>query len=121
MNILSRLIARYRKNSKTIAKERLRLVLIHDRSGIPPEVLNQMKNEIIAVISKHVKVDRDNIEMNISRSEGRTRLVADIPIVSARNAPAIDIPFRAGRPRSGQPADGAERPTGRNGPESETL
>lgn len=115
MNIFSRLIARFHKNSKTIAKERLRLVLIHDRSGIPPEVLNQMKNEIIAVISKHVKVDRDNIEMNISRSEGRTRLVADIPIIGARHAQATDIPVRGGT------ADGAERPTGQNGPGQEAL
>jgi cell division topological specificity factor len=95
MNIFSKLFGKYRKNSKTIAKERLRLVLIHDRSGIPPELLNIMKNEIIAVISKHVKVDRDGIEINLSHSEGRTRLVADIPIISARQSPATDLGKRA--------------------------
>lgn len=97
MNIFSRWFHRYRKSSKTIAKERLRLVLIHDRAGIPPELLNVMKNEIIAVISKHVRVDRDGIEMELAHSEGRTRLVADIPIIGTRRSPA------------GEPVDGTMR------------
>ncbi len=84
MGFLSRLFRRQRTNSKTIAKERLRLVLVHDRAGIPPEMLNVIKNEIIAAISKHVRVDRDSIEVNLSHTEGHTRLVADIPIVSSR-------------------------------------
>jgi septum formation topological specificity factor MinE len=60
-----------RQASKTIAKERL----------------NVIKNEILTVISKHVKVERDGIEMNLSHSQGQTRLVADIPIVSYRSRP----------------------------------
>ena len=84
MGFLSRLFHGNHKNSKTIAKERLRLVLAHDRSGIPPELLNVMKNEIIVAISKHVRVDRDGIEVNLSQTRGHTRLLADIPIVSTR-------------------------------------
>jgi len=81
MDILHRLLGR-RKASKEVAKQRLRLVLVHDRSGIPPELLHVIKNEIITVISKHVWVDRDAIEMNLSHEQGQTRLVADIPIAS---------------------------------------
>ena len=81
MNILARLFGR-RKASKELAKQRLRLVLVHDRSGIPPELLHVIKNEIITVISKHVWVDRDAIEINLSHEQGQTRLVADIPIAS---------------------------------------
>jgi cell division topological specificity factor len=92
MNIFSRLFGR-RTSSKEMAKQRLRLVLVHDRSGIPPELLHVIKNEIITVISKHVWVDRENIELNLSHNEGRTRLVADIPIASLRQ----DTP---GRPRA---------------------
>jgi len=87
MNIFARLFGR-RRSSKELAKERLRLVLIHDRSGIPPELLNIMKNDIITVISKHVRLDREGIEINLSHSHGVTRLVADIPIVSTRHRPA---------------------------------
>ena len=85
MNILSRLCSKYRNPSKAIAKERLRVVLVHDRTGIPPELLQVIKNEIITVISKHVRVDREGIEVNLSHQKGCTRLVTDIPIVSARS------------------------------------
>ena len=87
MDIFSRLFGR-RQASKAIAKERLRLVLIHDRSGIPPELLNVIKNEIITVISKHVKVEREGIKMDLSHSEGQTKLVADIPIASYHHSQA---------------------------------
>jgi cell division topological specificity factor len=87
MNIFARLFGR-RRPSKERAKERLRLVLIHDRSGIPPELLNIMKNDIITVISKHVRLDREGIEINLSHSHGVTRLMADIPILSTRHGPA---------------------------------
>ena len=89
MEFFSRLFGR-RQPSKTIAKERLRVVLIHDRAGIPPELLNVIKNEIITVISKHVKVDRDTIEVKLSHTQGQTRLVADIPIVSSRSTPSTE-------------------------------
>jgi cell division topological specificity factor len=84
MGLLSRLFRGNHKNSKTIAKERLRLVLAHDRSGIPPELLNVMKDDIITVISKHVRVDHDAAQVNLTQTRGDTRLVADIPIASLR-------------------------------------
>ena len=87
MNIFSRLFGK-RTSSKEVAKQRLRLVLIHDRSGIPPELLHVIRNEIITVISKHVWVDREGIEMNLSHEEGHTRLVADIPVASLRQGQA---------------------------------
>ena len=87
MNIFARLFGR-RRSSRELAKERLRLVLIHDRSGIPPELLNIMKNDIITVISKHVRLDREGIEINLSHSHGVTRLMADIPILSTRHGSA---------------------------------
>ncbi len=84
MEILSKLFGRHR-SSKEMAKERLRLILVHDRSGIPPELLHRMKNELITVISKHVRIDHRGININLEHSDGLTRLVADIPIFGARH------------------------------------
>jgi cell division topological specificity factor len=89
LEFFARLFGR-RQPSKVIAKERLRLVLIHDRAGIPPELLNVIQNEILTVISKHVKVEREGIEMTLSHDQGQTRLVADIPIVGYRPAPGAE-------------------------------
>lgn len=96
MEIFARLFGR-RQASKAIAKERLRLVLIHDRAGVPPELLNVIKNEILTVISKHVNVEREGIEMNLSYQQGKTRLVADIPIVGYRSTPGTERKRKATR------------------------
>jgi cell division topological specificity factor len=98
MDIFSRLFGR-RKTSKAIAKERLRLVLVHDRVGIPPELLNVIKNEIITVISKHVRVEREGIKIDLSHTQGRTRLTADIPILGYRQSPGSVRAERASMPR----------------------
>ena len=63
---------------------------VHDRAGIPPELMNVIQNEIITVISKHVKVDREGIEMKLSHQRGETRLMADIPILSYRSRPTAE-------------------------------
>jgi len=87
IELLSRLFGRHgsTQTSKAIAKERLHLVLVHDRAGIPPELLNVIKNEIIYAISRHVQVDPDGIQVNLSQSAGQTKLVADIPLVGHRS------------------------------------
>lgn len=85
MNLLNRLLGRS-PGSANVAKERLQLVLAHDRTDLTPEILEQMKDEIVNVISKHIAIDRGRVQVSISRSERTQRLVADIPLVSARRA-----------------------------------
>ena len=66
------------------AKERLKLVLVHDRTDISPGVLDLLKDDLIAAISKHIDIDPSavNIEMTQDGREGR--LIADIPLRPAR-------------------------------------
>lgn len=71
--------------SKEIAKERLRLVLIHDRTDISPVMLQALKADLIAVISEHLEIDQAGIEITLSESRGRSRLVATIPVVGKRS------------------------------------
>lgn len=78
MAFVSKLFQR-RPKSSAIAKERLQLVLVHDR-GFSPQLLEKLKTEIIAVISKYVEVDDDGIEVRVTRSERQDRLVANIPV-----------------------------------------
>jgi len=85
MGIISRLLGR-RQRSRETAKQRLRMVLVHDRSGIPPELLNVIRSDIITVISKHVVVDREATEIRLAHEQGRTTLEANIPIGKLRQA-----------------------------------
>ncbi|NLY43658.1 MAG: cell division topological specificity factor MinE [Clostridiaceae bacterium] len=79
-------------NSKDIARERLKLVLIHDRANVSPQLLEMLKTEIIKVISNYMEVQVDELDIQLTRiknSEGdRTisALVANIPIRNVRCA-----------------------------------
>ncbi|MFN2109023.1 MAG: cell division topological specificity factor MinE [Anaerolineae bacterium] len=81
-------IFKRRKNSdQEIAAQRLRLVLTHDRANISPGMLDMLKDEIIAVISRHLEIDADKVEVNFTEDQRETRLVADIPLHSPRRRP----------------------------------
>ncbi len=85
MDFINRLLGRS-PDSAHIAKERLHLILANDRTNISAETLNVLKDEIIAVISKHIEIDCANVEVTVSRGPAGSRLVADIPMRSARGA-----------------------------------
>jgi len=87
MNLLNRLRGAKSLSSRDIAKQRLQLVLVHDRSQISPGLLEILKDEIIAVISKHVEIDRAGVQVNFSQNDRESRLVADIPLADGRRAP----------------------------------
>jgi cell division topological specificity factor len=70
-----------RRGSAESAKERLQLVLIHDRSGLSPGTLDALKDEIIAAISRHVEIDSSGVEITLTRERDQQRLVADIPLI----------------------------------------
>ena len=78
--------------SRDVARDRLKLVLIHDRSNCSPQVLDMLKNDIIKVISNYMDIDED--EMDIQIGPGETddssnvpMLFANIPIKAVRKAP----------------------------------
>lgn len=82
MNWFDRLIGRMPSSAES-AKERLQLVLIHDRTDLSPGVLETLKDEIIGVISKHVAIDATGVEINLSQGQRENRLIANIPLLAA--------------------------------------
>jgi cell division topological specificity factor len=73
-----------KQDSKDIAKERLRLVLVHDRASVSPEFLEQIKEEMIRVISKYLEIDEANTVINMHKSEGTAVLEANLAIKAIR-------------------------------------
>lgn len=73
---------------KDVAKERLKLILIHDRADLSPELLESIKTDILKVISKYAEIDCDELDIRMTRtdiSEGNSpALVASIPLKSSR-------------------------------------
>ena len=94
-SFLDRLFGRSEKGSGSKAKERLQVVLIHDRFNLPPEQLRQMKEEIMAVISKYVQSDRDSVDIALEQRDRLTsRIRAEIPFMPGKKItdPDEDVP-----------------------------
>ncbi len=85
-NWFDRLLGRAPTTSAQSAKERLQFVLIHDRTDISPAVMETLKDEIIGVISKHVAIDSDHVQISLSQDQRQNRLVADIPLLNGNAA-----------------------------------
>lgn len=79
------------KTSGSVAKDRLKLVLVSDRAGCSPEIMEQMKNDIIAVISKYIEIDMSGLDIQIKQTPSDSNngavpaIFANIPIKDMRN------------------------------------
>ncbi len=72
-----------RKKSAHSAKERLQLVLIHDRTDLSPTQLEALKDALIDTISRYIEIDPEAVSITIAHDGRSQRLVADIPLKSA--------------------------------------
>ncbi|HTX56214.1 MAG TPA: cell division topological specificity factor MinE [Candidatus Acidoferrales bacterium] len=100
--------------SSTTAKERLRLVLMTDHLALAPEIIADMKRDLIEVISRYVEVDRENVEVNFEQEDRVLAMLANIPITSVnRPAPPPEPPAYAAAPNVASP--GAQAATASNG------
>lgn len=74
---------------KEVAKDRLKLILIHDRGEIAPEIIDKIREEILEVISKYIDIQVDDVEISVNKSddeegENSSALIANIPIKNVR-------------------------------------
>lgn len=86
LDIISRIFFRENAGSREVARERLRLVLIHDRASVSPNFLNAMKEELIKVIREYMDIDEDSLVVNFENEDDSVALVANIPIRGFRRA-----------------------------------
>ena len=81
-----------KKNSSDVAQDRLKLLLVSDRTNCSPDIMEAIKNDIIAVISKYMEIDTEGLDIQITqtesdRNDGSTvpALFANIPIRELRH------------------------------------
>ena len=85
LEALMKIFGKNEKPSGQVAKERLRVVLIHDRASVSPELMEVIKNEIINVLSKYMEVQKKGIEISLANDEDSVALVANIPVNNMRH------------------------------------
>lgn len=75
-----------KKSSGSIAKDRLKMLIVSDRADCSPDIMEQIKNDIIHVLSKYVEIDLDGLDIKIEQTESEScngmvpALFANIPI-----------------------------------------
>lgn len=69
-----------RASSADAAKERLKLVLIHDRTDINPEVIEKLKDDLLRAISHHIEIESESVKITMMHEGREQRLIADIQL-----------------------------------------
>lgn len=87
-DLIDRLLGR-QTASATTAKQRLQLVLAHDRSDLNPELLEQMRREILEVVQRYVEIDLEGGDVSLETEDRVTALVANLPIRRTRPHPLL--------------------------------
>jgi cell division topological specificity factor len=72
------------RSSRQEVKNRLKLVLAHDRSDLTPQMIESMRQEILAVMSKYVDLDSDAMDFTLENRSRVTSLVANLPILRVK-------------------------------------
>lgn len=81
---LFRVLGKNNPSSRKHAKERLRLVLVHDRASISPYLMNRLKEDLIQVISNYMVIEEEEVDLHLNQNDREVNLVANIPIKQIR-------------------------------------
>lgn len=73
-----------RRGSQAQAKERLQLILIHDRSSLSPELLDLIKQRILDVLAEFVEIDEQGLAIDLEQTDDTSALITNIPIKAVR-------------------------------------
>ena len=84
MSFFDRIFGRSEKTAKTVARDRLRMVLIQDRASIPAPLMEEMRREILAVVRRYAEIDERELDLSVEREGEAVALTANIPIRRVR-------------------------------------
>jgi cell division topological specificity factor len=93
IDFLSRFFRR-EETSKTLAKERLRLILMSDRVSLAPDVFDAMKCEMLEVLRRYLEIDERGMDVHFENAERQFALLANIPVREVRTHAAIALARR---------------------------
>ena len=85
----------FRRGSAPIARERLQILLAHERNARSyPDLLGILREEILALVSRHVSFDPDKVQIRVDRSKSVSTLAVDIEIPNGHQASGVAPQYR---------------------------
>lgn len=78
------------KTAKDTAVNRLRVVLMQDRTNLSPELMERMRKELVELLSKYVEMDKDALELNLEQEGEQMALMLSIPVLRAKDEAEIE-------------------------------
>ncbi len=78
------------ESSKEVACNRLKFVLMQDRTNLTPELMDRMRKELIELLSKYVEMDKEALELGFEQEGSQMALMLSIPVLRAREEAEIE-------------------------------
>ncbi len=79
-----------KSNAKDVACNRLKLVLMQDRTNLTPAIMDRMRRELIELLSKYMELDRELLDLNFEHEDEQMALMLSIPVIRAKNEDEIN-------------------------------
>ena len=76
-------------SAKDVACNRLRVVLMQDRTNLTPELMERMRKELVELLSKYVEMDKEALELNLEQDGDQIALMLSIPVIRAKDEEEI--------------------------------
>ncbi len=78
------------ESAKDVACNRLRVVLMQDRTNLTPELMERMRKELVELLSKYVEMDKEALELNLEQDGEQVALMLSIPVIRAKDEEEIN-------------------------------
>ena len=85
MQVLNWFFQRKNESARTKAKDRMRLMLIHDRLELPPDRISSLEEELVAVVSRYFEIDRETTRFDLQQYDRRAALIANFPLLRSKS------------------------------------
>ena len=110
-DIYNKVIGFFRKTdaeetSKDTACNRLRVVLMQDRTNLNPQLLERMRSELIDLLSKYVEMDKEALELNFEQEGEQMALMLSIPVLRAKSEEDIEKALKESEEKDSEEEDG---------------
>jgi cell division topological specificity factor len=77
-------------STKDVARSRLKVVLMQDRTNINPALLERMRTDLVALLTKYLEMDKDALELNLEQDGDQMALMLSIPVIRAKDEDEIE-------------------------------